>query len=128
MKPPVENIRVSQRGKDQLAKLVRHTGIKHRNVLCRWALCSSLAEPGVPAPADIPADSNLEISWRVFGGAYADLYAGLIRYRCRIDGIDPTEENLAMQFRLHLHRGIGYLAAGGQIRGIEDLLAFEQAA
>jgi hypothetical protein len=29
----------------------------------------------------------------------------------------------ACQFRLHLHRGIGYLAAPNRIRGIADLVA-----
>jgi len=33
-----------------------------------------------------------------------------------------TEESLGKQFRLHLHRGIGYLAAPQSIRSISDLV------
>ena len=70
----VEHIRLSQQAKVQLVKLKRVTGITHWNVLCRWALAISLAEQSTPSTAKIPADSNVEMSWRVFGGRYADLY------------------------------------------------------
>ena len=62
----LDHIRLSQQSRDQLIRLKRHTGIKHWNVLCRWAFCASLAEPTVPAPAKIPADSTLEMTWQVF--------------------------------------------------------------
>lgn len=123
MKSPIETIRLSQRAKDNLAKLVRYTGIRHRNVLCRWGFCASLAEPTIPPPAKIPADSNLEISWHVFGGQYEDIYLALLKLRCRKDGLPLTDESLATQFRLHLHRGIAYLAAGKPLRTIDDLIS-----
>ena len=123
MKSPIETIRLSQRAKDNLAKLVRYTGIRHRNVLCRWGFCASLAEPTIPPPATIPADSNLEISWHVFGGQYEDIYFALLKLRCRKDGLPLTDESLATQFRLHLHRGIAYLAAGKPLRTIDDLIS-----
>ena len=31
----LDNIRLSQKAKDQLIRLKRHTGIEHWNVLCR---------------------------------------------------------------------------------------------
>jgi DNA sulfur modification protein DndE len=34
-------------------------------------------------------------------------------------------ETLTNQFRLHLHRGIGYLAAAPDIKKIEDLIEIE---
>lgn len=64
----IDYIRLSQQGKDQLIKLKRYTGIEHWNVLCRWAFCLSLSEPSVPPNAKIPADSNVEMTWKVFGG------------------------------------------------------------
>jgi DNA sulfur modification protein DndE len=119
----VDHIRLSQQAKDQLIKLKRVTGIEHWNVLCRWALCVSLAEQGIPPPAKIPADSNLEMSWKVFGGRHADLYLALLKERCIRDelGIDP--ETLAQQFRLHLHRGISYLFGNKHLRKIDDLIS-----
>jgi DNA sulfur modification protein DndE len=90
--------------------LKRHTGIEHWNVLCRWAFWRSLAEPAVPPPSKIPADSNVEMSWRVFGGRHHEIYLALLKMRCVKDGLEPTDDVLATQFRLHLHRGIAYLA------------------
>lgn len=119
----IEHIRLSQQAKDQLIKLKRVTGIEHWNTLCRWALCVSLAETSVPPPAKIPADSNVEMSWKVFCGRYADLHLALVKERCLRDGLDTDPETLAQQFRLHLHRGISYLAANKKLRKIDDLIA-----
>ena len=118
----VEHIRLSQQAKDQLIKLKRVTGIEHWNVLCRWAFCLSLSEMGVPPAAKIPADSNVEMSWKVFGGRYADLYMVLLKERCVRDGLGIHPETLIQQFRLHLHRGISYLAANKNLRDIDDLI------
>lgn len=119
----VEHIQLSQQAKDQLIKLKRVTGIEHWNELCRWAFCVSLAEPSVPPPAKIPADSNVEMSWKVFGGRYADLYTALMKERCVRDGLGTDPDVLAQQFRLHLHRGISYLAGNRELREIDDLVA-----
>jgi len=118
-----DRIRISQRARDQLVTLKRRTGIRHWNVLCRWAFCRSLTEPSAPPAADIPADSNVEMTWQVFGGSDADVYAALLRYRCDLDGLGTEPATLNAQFRLHLHRGIGYLVADRRIRNIESLLA-----
>lgn len=118
----IEHIRLSQQAKDQLLKLKRRTGIQHWNVLCRWAFCVSLAEPSLPPSAKIPADSSVEMTWKVFGGTSADIYTALLKQRCHQDGLGVTDEVLATQFRLHLHRGIGYLAADRQITAISGLI------
>ena len=119
----IEHIRLSQQAKDQLIKLKRVTGIEHWNVLCRWALCLSLAEQSVPPQSKIPADSNVEMSWKVFGGRYADLYIALVKERCVRDGLGTDPDTVAQQFRLHLHRGISYLAGNKELRKIDDLIA-----
>jgi DNA sulfur modification protein DndE len=62
MEPPVDRIRLSQTGKDQLSKLKRSTKIDQWNILCRWGFCRSLAEPSIPSPVPIPSDSNVELS------------------------------------------------------------------
>ena len=118
----VEHIRVSQKAKDQLIKLKRVTGIQHWNVICRWAYCVSLAEGSIPPPSTIPSDSNVEMSWRVFGGRYSEIYVALLKERCEKDGLGTSPEILAQQFRLHLHRGISYLAGNRRLRKIEDLV------
>lgn len=119
----LETIRLSQRAKEQLTRAKRDTGIKNWNVLSRWALCLSLAEPSVPAPAKIPADSSVEMTWKVFGGADADLYLALVTQRCRNDGLGTDPETVAEQFRLHLHRGIGYLFGDPQLKSLTGLVS-----
>ena len=119
----IEHIRLSQQAKDQLIKLKRLTGIEHWNVLCRWAFCVSLSEQTVPPQSKIPADSNVEMSWKVFGGIHADLYDALMKERCARDGLGTDPDTIAQQFRLHLHRGISYLAGNKDLRRIDDLIA-----
>jgi DNA sulfur modification protein DndE len=122
MEPPVERVRISQAAKDQLIKLKRVTKIDQWNILCRWALCRSLAEPMPPSPVAIPTDSNVEMTWQVFGGAIGDLLIVALRQRCRNDNLNLDQETLAIQFRLHLHRGIGYLASDPKLRQVENLV------
>ncbi len=122
MEPPINNIKLSQAAKDQLVKLKKSTKIEQWNILCRWAFFRSLAEAAPPSLVPIPADSNLEMTWRVFGGELADISILALRQRCYRDGLALTPEILAQQFRLHLHRGIGYLAGDANIRKIEHLV------
>ena len=119
----IEHIRLSQTAKDQLIQLKRRTGIKHWNVLCRWGFCVSLAEHSKPPNIPIPADSNVEMSWKVFGGPNHELYLALLKERCVQEGPEANSEILAKQFRLHLHRGIAYLSSNKNIQSITDLVA-----
>jgi DNA sulfur modification protein DndE len=123
LRMPTEHIHLSQQAKEQLIKLKRNTGLQNWNVLCRWAFCASLAEPSIPSPIKLTADSSVEMSWKVFGGEHHELYTALLKERCRSDGLGTDDEVLGTYFRLHLHRGIGYLAADRQIKTIRGLLA-----
>ena len=123
MEPPIDRIRLSQTAKDQLLKLRRQTKIDQWNILCRWAFCRSLAEPSIPSPVPLPADSNVELTWRIFGGDISDILLIALKQRCHNDGLSLSKETLATQFRLHLHRGIGYLSGDQNIKKIEDLIA-----
>ena len=117
----IEHIRLSQTARDQLVTLKRRTGIAHWNVLCRWALCRSLAEPAPPPAVKLVLDSTVEMTWRVFAGDQGDVLWALVRFRCHIDGLDLDEETLANQFRLHLHRGIGYLVGDPRVTNVTGL-------
>ncbi|WP_373539161.1 DNA sulfur modification protein DndE [Chamaesiphon sp.] len=122
IEPPVNSIKLSQTAKDQLVKLKRSTKIEQWNVLCRWAFCRSLAETAPPSVIPIPADSNLEMTWRVFGGDFSDILILALRQRCALDRLELSPEVYSQQFRLHLHRGIGYLAGDPHLRKIEHLV------
>lgn len=123
MESPIERFKLSQTAKDQLTKLKRNTRIDQWNILCRWAFCRSLADESIPSPVPIPADSNVELTWRVFGGDMSDLLLMALKQRCHNDGLGTRRETLIAQFRLHLHRGIGYLAGDPNLKKIEDLMA-----
>ena len=58
----IEHIRLAQTARDQLVTLKRRTGIAHWNVLCRWALCRSLAEPAPPPAVKLVLDSSVEMT------------------------------------------------------------------
>lgn len=117
---PIERIKLSQTAKDQLIKLKRITKITQWNILCRWGFCRSLAESSIPSPLEIPSDSNVEMSWQVFGGEIADILSLALKQRCYQDGLGLEKEVLARQFRLHLHRGIAYLAGDYNLKSLDD--------
>lgn len=122
MNSPIERVRLSQTAKDQLLKLKRSTKIDQWNILCRWALCRSLGEATSPSPVSLKFDSNVEMTWRIFGGEIADILLIALKQRCKNDGFPTDDETLTTQFSLHLHRGIGYLASDSSIKRIENLV------
>ena len=123
----IKQVRLSGQARDQLIRLKTKTGITQWNILSRWAFCLSLKQLSPPTPIEVPADSNVEMTWQVFGGEAHELYLALLKERCERDGHGTSDDVLAKQFRLHLHRGIGYLATPHAIKSIGDLvrLVFE---
>jgi len=118
----VKQVRLSQQAKDQLSRLKGKTGIKNWNILCRWALCYSLAEKTLPTDIPIVSDSNLEMSWYTFGGDYNEIYEALVKAWCINMGLAIDNDTVAKYFRLNLERGIAHLCGTGFIKSIDDLL------
>ena len=117
----IETVRIDEQGREQLIRLKRHTGIETWNILCRWALCTSLAERTRPPMRLFKGEAAVEIAWRVFGGVHHELYLALIKQRCLQDDLGIDDATVQEQFRLHLHRGLGYLAADRAVRSISGL-------
>ena len=122
MESPIKTVRISQAGEEQLNKLKRTTKITQWNILCRWALCRSLAEPTAPSSVAIKTDSKVEIAWDTFGGEIADILLIALKQRCYQDGLSLDSETLKKQLILHLHRGLGYLTSGDELDSIEKLV------
>jgi len=118
----IKQFRLSAQAREQLIRLKTRTEIAQWNILCRWAFCLSLRQPTPPTPIEVPADSNVEMTWQVFGGEAQELYLAILKERCEQDGLGISDDVLARQFRLHLHRGISYLATPQAIRSIADLI------
>ena len=120
----IENIRLSEEAKGRLSRLKRRTGIQQWNTLCRWALCASLAEKAPPRNINTSADSNIDMTWKTFtGDIHGDVLIALLQVRCLADGLPTDDATLVQQFKLHLHRGIGYLSAPGKVQNLCDLLS-----
>ena len=122
----IKTVRTSSQGRDQLIKVKRYTGLKNWNVVCRWAICASLAEDTAPAAIRIKSEEGahtVEMDWHTFGGEDAELFLALVRVRCIRDGLPTDDETVREQFQRHLDRGIGYLAADKKLKSIADLVA-----
>lgn len=122
----LDHIRLSSQAKEQLIRLKRITGIKNWNVLSRWAFCLSLADRTPPSSSKISTDSSVEMSWKVFGGEYAEIYLALLMERCEQDGVGSSQDVLSQQFKLHLHRGVGYLANNRSMKNIGGLFSYPE--
>jgi DNA sulfur modification protein DndE len=117
----IKQVRLSAQAREQLIRLKTRTGITQWNILCRWAFCLSLQQSSPPTPIEIDPNSNVEMDWQTFGGEAQELYMALLKERCVLDSMGLSDDVLARQFRLHLHRGIGYLATPHAINSISDL-------
>ena len=60
-------LKLSKRAKDRLTQLTRHTGIEHRNVLCRWAIAAAPTPQAQQAPM---GEAALSIEWSTICGAH----------------------------------------------------------
>ena len=119
MKPPVERVKVSQRGKEILSNLKRKTGIREWHPLCRWALCASLEAKTPPKIVKGAEDSSIEIAWATFGGSIADVLAAGVAMRYEIDMAPEKKVELGAYFRAHLERGLSFLQ---RAKDLNDLL------
>jgi len=117
----IETVKVSEKAKIQLITLKRRTGIQNWNVLCRWALCASLKEKSEPPREDLGQDSSIEMTWKTFTGGQEQLYLALIQQRALSTAVELDKASLYYYLRLHLHRGISYLAGNPRLQSIEDL-------
>lgn len=122
----IKQVHLSQQARDHLSRLKGKTGIKNWNILCRWALCYSLAENTMPTDIPLANDSNLEMSWYTFGGEYCEIYEALVKAWCINMGLPTDDETVAKYFRLNLERGIAHLCGTRFIKSLDDLLKLTQ--
>lgn len=117
---PPASVKLSKQTKDHIAQLKRRTGIKHMNVLCRWALCRSLAEH-VP-PGEQPRDTATDIEWKIFAGTLGDVWwLCLLQDAWERTGLWLTQEEAEGLLRNHISRGMAYLIGDQRIRDVSAL-------
>ncbi|WP_295856883.1 DNA sulfur modification protein DndE [uncultured Xylophilus sp.] len=114
----MDRLRLSATARNQLVALKRRTGFEHNNVLCRHALCLSLANASTPPDEDFNFAGGIEIEWRVLTGGQDALYYNLLMVRLLEEGIAPIEDAVRKAALMHVHRGLSYLMS----RQEKDLL------
>ena len=106
-----EVIRISEQGKRQLIALKRSTKVNQWNILCRWALCCSLAEDAVLRETDLGPMSNVEITWTTLCGNFQQCITALLKHRFLNE---PDElrmyKNVNDLCTAHIHRGVMILS------------------
>jgi DNA sulfur modification protein DndE len=107
----IDRVRLSSAAKQQLVTLKRRTGIEHYNVLCRHALCASLANPSAVPDETHQYAGGVEIEWRVFAGEAEATYLNLLVVRCLQDEGAATVDGVKRTLTRHLHRGLSYLTS-----------------
>lgn len=123
MKPPVDTVKISSRGREILIKIKRNTGIERWNEICRVALCSSLANPTLPPSAQKVWDTAIEIEWKTFAGDLHDALGNAFLIRASKDGVDlQKRDRVAEYFRTHMERGISSIQnVKGIVNYVENL-------
>jgi DNA sulfur modification protein DndE len=120
MQPPVDTVRISQRGREMLIKLKRNTGIEHWNTLCRWGFCASLRSGSIPGKLLKSEDSNIEMTWKTFTGPLNNEILASFHIRAAEHGINISDKSeLSEYFKRHLHRGLFILE---KTKSLEALL------
>ena len=123
MNPPIQTVRVSQKGKEALQRLKNRTKIENWNTLCRWALCMSLSMDTPPPRYVAQEESNVEMDWKTFAGAHSDILWALLRQAAAKESVDgESTQETAQHFRAHLERGIVSIQ---NCKNIRDLLTLE---
>ena len=102
-----EIIRISEQGKRQLIRLKRTTKIDQWNILCRWALCTSIKDQSPLRSVDLGPMSNVEMTWETFCGPFQECFYALLKRRLHEF---PEEQamfsNVTSSCTAHVHRGV----------------------
>lgn len=122
MKPPVDYVRISTKGKNVLQQVKNGTKLEHWNEICRIALCHSLTNPqSPPKPANL-GENAIDMDWKTFAGAYSNEIASAVLLRAHIDSIDiQSRDAIADYFKAHLERGISSLRNIEGLNGLATL-------
>jgi DNA sulfur modification protein DndE len=96
-------LRVSERATSYFPILKGRTGLTP-NILCRMALCLSIADPSIPNPK-LEDEKGQEFNRYTLLGEWDAFFISILRERLIHDSLD-VEKDLMTQFKAHLNRGI----------------------
>ena len=107
----LDRVRLSAAAKQQLSTLKRRTGLENYNVICRHALCASLANKSEVPPETMQFSGGLEIDWKTFAGNEEATYLNLLIVRAVADTGECSVGTVRNTLNSHLHRGLSYLVS-----------------
>lgn len=107
----IDRVRLSAAAKQQLITLKRRTGVEHYNIICRHALCASLANKSRIPPETMQFSGGIEIDWRTFAGEAEATYLNLLLVRAIADEGGDGVAAVRNTLTAHLHRGLSYLVS-----------------
>lgn len=125
MKPPVQSVVTTPRGRDQLINLKRQTGVAQWNILMRWAVCASLREETPPPPAERDGSDGdrVSVDWETFAGELNQEINASFWMRHATEPSHGTPQAAAESFKRHLQRGLNILEAKIEKGGAKTMLA-----
>ena len=106
----VETVRLSEKARNQLIQIKRKTKVEQWNVICRWALLLSLKEENPPPIENLKTDSPIEMAWKTFAGELSAPIVGMVRAKYVDARVEYSDIEIEEFFKLHLHRGVSFLA------------------
>ncbi len=107
---------VSNRATSYFQILKGRTGLTP-NILCRMALCLSIADSSIPNPK-LEDEKGQEFNRYTLLGEWDALFISILRERLIHDGLDADKE-LMSQFKAHLNRGIIMLFS--RVKSLDDI-------
>jgi len=113
MKPPVETLRINRKGREQLIRLKRVTGIQNWNILCRWAFYHSIKQQSQPPEPHDDYSTSVEIAWKTFVGNQEEDIVGLLFF-------SRFNQQNSKALTDHIHRGLDILDS--TTKNLEDLV------
>lgn len=111
MTPLIERVRLSAVAKQQLSTLKRRTGIEHYNVICRHALCASLANSTQVPDETLQFSGGIEIEWKTFAGEAESTLLNLLIVRAVDEEGEVSAASVRRVLQAHVHRGLAYLVS-----------------
>lgn len=113
MKPPIQTIVTTPRGRDQLINLKRQMGVAQWNIIMRWAICASLREETPPPPAEREGSDGdrVTVDWEIFAGEINKEITAAFWIRHATESTYGTSQAAAESFKRHLQRGLNILEA-----------------
>ena len=113
----LNRIYVSEEVDLRLRTLRARTGLTP-NLLCRFGICLSLAEPGVPDPTLYEDGHTREFNRYTLTGQWDLLFFSVLKERLVQDSLDPVAD-IEKQFKAHLNRGVQLLYQ--RVKRLEDV-------